>query len=298
MEKTDQSLSVLCADVTGRVRLPRYLARTDALYAVDRCARRIRRSLESHGGHLVERVDGKLMAFFGGSVDALQAAIELQHRISDLPPYAGAPLAVRVGICTGHDTKEKRYFSREGANPAARLADAADAEYILLSVPKRMKRFPWSALTSDGVPDLALKCGKRQLGILRVAWQESDPVALKTALAQLGDTPDQLFLRHGTMEFVLDDKHPLLTIGRQLGCGITLRSTNSSRIHGTIERRLDRYVYGDRSSNGTYVTLEDQIEFFVHRKELLLFGHGQLSFGSPSSVKGAEIVRFQTSSFP
>lgn len=298
MEKSDQSLSVLCADVTGRVRLPRYLDRPDALYAVDRCARRIRRSLENHGGHLVDRADGKLMAFFDDSVDALQAAIELQHRVSDLPPYAGAPLAVRVGICTGHDAKEERYFSRDGANPAASLSEVADAEHILLSVPKRMKFFPWSQLTSDGVPELALNCGKRELGILQVAWQEPEPVALKTALAQLGDTPDQLFLRYNDTEFILDDQHPLLTIGRQLGCGITLHSTSCSRIHGTIERRLDRYVYIDRSSNGTYVTLEDQIEFFVLRKELLLFGHGQLSLGAPASFKGAEIVRFQTSSFP
>ena len=121
MATTDQSLSVLCVDVAGRVRLPRYVDRADALYAVERCERRIRRSVESHGGRLVNRADAKMMAYFTDSVAALQSAIELQQRISDLPPYAGAPLAARVGICTGHQSKEEQYFSREGANPAASL---------------------------------------------------------------------------------------------------------------------------------------------------------------------------------
>jgi hypothetical protein len=69
-------------------------------------------------------------------------------------------------------------------------------------------------------------------------------------------------------------------------------------MHGTIERRLDRFVFVDQSTNGTFVTLEDQIEFFVHRKELVLFGHGQLSLGTPSSASGAELVQFQTTGFP
>ncbi len=97
---------------------------------------------------------------------------------------------------------------------------------------------------------------------------------------------------------MFDSTQPVVRISRHSTCEIVLRSTNSSRVHGTIERRLDRFVFVDRSANGTFVMLEDQIEFFVHHKELLLFGHGQLSLGTPSTIKGAELVRFQTSSFP
>lgn len=298
VENNERSLSVLCADVVGGPRLPRYRDRPDALFAVGRCERRIKRSVESHGGQLVSYTGGKVMAFFNESVDALQSAIDLQHRVLDLPPYAGAPLAVRVGICSGHQSKEERFFSSEGTNPAASLSEVADPEHILLSVPKRMKLFPWSQLASDSVPNLALRCGNRQLGVFQVAWQGGDPVALKLALAQLGTDVDRLFLRHNGTEITLDGNQPLLRIGRQANCELLLRDTRSSRIHGTIERRLDRFVYIDRSTNGTFVTLEDQIEFFVHRKELVLFGSGQLSLGAPSSTKGVEVVRFQTSAFP
>jgi hypothetical protein len=298
VEKSDQSLSVLCADVTGRVRLPRYSNRQDALFALDRCERRIKRSVESHGGHLVSCTGGKVMAFFNDSVDALQSAVELQQRISDLPEYAGAPLAAHVGICTGHQAREEHYFSGEEGNPAVGLTEIADTEHILLSVPLRVKGFPWAQLMADNAPHLAVNCGKRQLGVLQVPWQESYPVALKIALAQLKTSVDELFLRYDDTELVLDANSPSIKIGRQLDCDIVLRSTNSSRIHGTIERRLDRFVYVDRSANGTFVTFEDQSEFFVRHKELLLFSHGQLSLGTPSSAKGAELVRFQTRSLP
>lgn len=298
MEKNERPLSVLCADVTGRALLPQYINRPDALYAVERCEWRIKRTVERHGGCLVDRAGGKVMAYFNDGVDALQSAIELQHRVSDLPPYAGEHLAVQVGICAGHQSKEKPFFTGESTNPAANLSRIADPEHILLSVPKRVKLFPWSELDSDKVPDLALNCGNRQLGVLQVAWQETDPVMLKMALSQIGNEVDQLFLRHNDIEFVLDGKQPGLKIGRQENCEIKLLDTRTSRLHGTIEQRLDRFVFVDRSTNGTFVTLEDQIEFYVHHKELVLFGHGQLSLGAPSSSKGVEVIRFQTSNFP
>lgn len=297
MKTNEQPLSVLYASITGGARLPRYSGRTDALYAVDRCERRIRRAVERHGGALIERANGEVMAFFNDGADALQSAIDLQHRVADLPAYAGVPMAVRVGICSGHQSTEARYFPEEGANPAASLAEIADPAHILLSIPRREKSFPWSQLAAASVPDLALNCGKRALGIFQVDWQKHDPLVLKTALVQLGNAGAQLRVRYKGRDLVLDSSRPGLTIGRQIGCDLTLRNTLCSRLHGTIERRLDRFVYVDRSTNGTYVTLEDQIEFFVRKKELLLFGHGQLSLGAPSSTKGVEIVYFQGSSF-
>lgn len=296
--KDERSLSVLCADVAGGSRLSRDAEGSDALYALGCCERRIRRAVEKHGGNLVDRAGGKMMAYFSDSVGALQSAIEMQRRVADLPPYGGLPLAVRVGICSGHQGKEARYFPSEGANPAASLSEIASPAHILLSIPKRVKLFPWSQLAPDSVPGLALSCGNRQLGVFHVAWQGHSPEALQMALAQLGNGIDQLTVSHNGVDMLLDGNRPALTIGRQLDCDVVLRDTRSSRVHGTIERRLDRFVFVDRSTNGTFVTLEDQIEFFVHRKELVLFGHGQLSLGAPSSAKGVELLRFQTSSFP
>jgi len=297
VERNERSLSVLCAGIRGSARLSRYLDKKEAVYAVGRYENRIRRSVESHGGRLVERSGGQLMAFFADSSDALLSAIEMHKRIADLPPYAGLPLTVRVGVCTGHHTREARFFPSEGTNPAASLSEVANPEHILLSIPKRVKLSPWLPLVSDSVPDLSLSCGNRRLGVFQVPWEPGAPDALKTALAELDSPLNHLRLTYNGVEFVLDGNQPILRIGRQPDCNIQLRDTRSSRLHGTIERRLDRFVFVDCSNNGTFVTLEDKMEFFVHRKELLLFGHGKLSFGMPSAAVGAQLLQFETSVF-
>lgn len=160
-----------------------------------------------------------------------------------------------------------------------------------------LKFFPWSQLAANSVPAVALNCGSRRLGVFQVPWQEHDPTPLRLVLAEFGNAEGRLCLRFQGREMRLDESQPVTRLGRQPGCDLTLRDRRCSREHGSIERRIDRFVFVDRSTNGTYVTFAGQPELFVHRKELNLFGRGQLSLGAPSSEKGVELVQFQTGSF-
>lgn len=297
MTITEDALSVLSADLAGAARLRRHLDKPEALYAVQRCDRRLRRSVESHGGRLVNCSGSKLMAFFSDGVAALQSAVEMQHRISDLPPHSGFPLAIRVGVCTGHQTREGRFFPGEGANPAASLSTVAAPGHILLSVPRRAKFFPWSQLAPNSMPDLELSCGNRRLGVFQVPWQQRDPASVSRALTELANVAGRLCVRYKGAESMLDERQPVTRIGRQPDCDLSLRDTRCSRQHGRIERRLDCFVFVDQSTNGTFVTLEDQVEFRVHRQEIALFGRGQLAFGAPAAATGVELLQFQTAGF-
>jgi len=296
MEKTAGALSVLCADVSVGARLSRTLDAPEAQYAVRRCEKRLRRSVENYRGRLVEYTGRTVMAFFDESKDALQSAIEMQRRVANLPRYPGLPLAIRVGICAGHQSAETRYFPSAGTNPAISLSAVADPGNILISLPKREKLLPWVSLVAESVPDLQLNCGKRRLGIFQVTWREVKPGVLRTALAQLEDVAERLCLRHLGGEMVLDQNRPVVSLGRQAGCDVTLSDRRCSRAHATIERRLDRFVLVDRSANGTFVTFEGQIEVFVHHQELVLFGRGKLSLGASPSTPGVEVVHFQAGS--
>ena len=291
--RQDSGLSVISADVVGGEDLRRFSNAPEAAYAVSRCEKRIQRSVESHGGSLIKRSAGGLMAFFKDNLDALQSAIEMQHRVQNLPPSSGVSLAVRVGLCTGHETKEERYFPSEGANPAIRLSSVTNPGHILLSIPKRAKVFDWLQLYLDGVPDFALNCGKRRLGVFNVGWQQRNPVELRVALSQLGRTAGQLFLHFKGRVITLDETRPIISIGRMPNCDMVMQNARCSRIHGTIERRLGRFVFVDRSSNGTFIQFEGQPDVFVHHKELALFGSGYISFGAPVGAPGVDQVQFQ-----
>ena len=50
-------------------------------------------------------------------------------------------------------------------------------------------------------------------------------------------------------------------------------------MHAHIERRRDKFVLVDHSSNGTYVTMENEPEIALRREEIVLRGHGHVSFG-------------------
>lgn len=293
MGMNEGALAVLCADIASSARLAPGLDHSEAQYTVQRCEKRIRRAVETHGGRLVERSGNKLMAFFANGADALQSAIEMQHRISELPPHSGFPLAIRVGLCTGHLLREQRYFPGAGANPAASLSAVAAPGHILLSVPKRATLFPWLQLAANSVPDLQLNCGKRRLGVFQLDGQQPAPVALRLALAEPGGA-GRLHVQHRNVELVLDETQPLTRIGRHPDCDLIIRDARCSRDHGTIERRLERFVFVDRSTNGTYISLEGKAEVHVHRRELVLLGRGLISLGAPASADGVEQVHFES----
>lgn len=290
----EMRLAVLCVNVADGTKRVQSLGDPEARYVIERCAKRIRRAVENHGGRLVDYQGSKLMAFFNDGAIAFKSAIEIQQRVSDLPPHSGFPLAVGVGLCAGHQAREGRYFPAEGNNPAANLSAAAQPGRILLSVPRRARLFPWLELAGDRVPDVVLNCGQRRLGVFQVPTQEPEQMALSLALADAGDGAGRLSLRFRGAEMVLDENQPITRIGRLPDSDIVVRAARCSRQHGRIERRLDRFVFIDQSTNGSFVTFDKQAEVFVHRKELLLFGRGQISCGSPASRMGAEVLRFQT----
>jgi class 3 adenylate cyclase len=290
----ENPLAVLCVNVTGGTNWVRGLGDPEALYVVERCAKRIRRSVETHGGRLVDYQGSKLMAFFANGTEAFKSAIEIHHRVAELPPHSGFPLTVGVGLCAGHQAREGRYFPAEGDNPAANLSVVAQPGRIMLSVPRRAKLFPWLELAGNSVPEVVLNCGKRRLGVFQVPAQEPAQMALSLALADAGDGAGRLGLRFRGVDMVLDESQPITRIGRLPESDLIVRATRCSRQHGRIERRLDRFVYIDQSTNGTFLTTEKQAEILVHHQEVLLFGRGMLSFGTPASAKGAEILRFET----
>lgn len=289
---SEKPLAVLCVHVDGGVDWARSLGNPEAVYVVERCAKRIRRSMEMHGGRVVDSGGRKLMAYFANGSQAFKSAIEIHHRVSALPPHSGYPLAVGVGLCAGHQSREGRYFPPEGDNPAAHLSAAAQPGRILVSVPRRARLFPWLELAGERISDVALHCGKRRLGIFQVPLHQPEQMALSLPFADAGDGAGRLRVRFRGLETVLDESQPITRIGRLPDSDVVVTAERCSREHGRIERRLDRFVFVDQSTNGTFVTLEKQAEVWVHRKEVLLFGRGQLSFGTPASARGAEVIRF------
>ena len=122
-------------------------------------------------------------------------------------------------------------------------------------------------------------------------WQESEEelTALSTRPAI---QPVGLKLTHGARELDLDQNSAPITLGRDAQNDIVVMDRKASRLHARIERRRDKFVLVDVSSNGTYCTLNDEPEIMLRREELILRGSGRISFGHAYGADTAESVEF------
>ena len=95
--------------------------------------------------------------------------------------------------------------------------------------------------------------------------------------------PASVKLKHGTRDIELGAAHSVLTLGRDQQNDVMIADRKASRLHARIERRRDKFVLIDHSSNGTYVTVEGEPELALRREELVLRGR------RPASVSATPI---------
>lgn len=282
----------LLAGVAGSARLYERLNGAEAQHAVDRCLKRMLRAVEGLHGRVVRCSGDELQAEFGSCDDALQAAAEMQLRIADLPPACGVKLAIRVGFhCgeAGDAASEEAVLAR-----AARLTALARAGQALTDAATLSRLSPlMQLLTRPLTPGSGGRSGNEAL--FEVLWDEPDLLSRQPLAPRHTETGNarRLCARHRGTVVVLDEQHPSLTIGRDAGCDLVVSDRRASRVHARIERRDDRFVLIDLSTNGSFLHFRDEHEFFVRREEVALRGDGVISVATPASHADADRIEFE-----
>ena len=91
--------------------------------------------------------------------------------------------------------------------------------------------------------------------------------------------PQRLVLTWGAHEEEVNQKHPMLTVGREATCGIVIKGGKISRLHARIEYRNEHFSLTDSSSNGTFVADAAGRTSKVSNETYVLLGAGTISFG-------------------
>lgn len=290
-------LSVLATGISGCARLHEKLGGSEAARAVDRCLKRIERAVEAGGGRIVRVGGDEVLAAFDAADAVVHAAIEMQQRIADLPPVSGVKMAIRVGISCGHSVPAGSPAEDELAREAARLAGVAKSGQIL-SVERIRAALP-EALRVLAVDEAQRLPGDSERGepVVEIALSETsaaDAAARAAgALRDAGQADGSLRLRYGGDTVVLDERRPVVDMGRDGACDLVIRDRRASRRHATIKRRGNLFVLVDRSTNGTYVTIDGDSEQFVKHGECTLYGSGVIAFAASSSAPDADCAEFE-----
>jgi adenylate cyclase len=291
MTRNESELAVLFADVAGSTRLYETLGNAQALVAVARCLDIVRLVCEGHGGRIVKTIGDEAMAVFPAVDEATEAAAEMQAKMSALAPVGGARLAIRVGFHFGPAIEADGDVFGDSVNVAARLVALAKGGQVITSSEAAAALSPWLRARLRELDRLTVRGKLEDIGIFELLWQESaDELTALSTRPKMSQARITLRLRDREIE--LGESQPALTLGRDPHSDFVINDRMASRLHARIERRRDKFVLIDQSSNGTYVTVEGEKEILLRREELILRGRGHISFGHTYQPEPADVLRF------
>ncbi|MBK7792529.1 MAG: adenylate/guanylate cyclase domain-containing protein [Betaproteobacteria bacterium] len=291
MESNPREVAVLFADVSGSTHLYETLGDAEALHTVGRCLEIIRGSSEEHAGRVVRTIGDGSLVVFPYAANAAYAAIDMQTRVARERTSRGAPLAIRIGMHFGPVVGVDDDVFGDAVNLASRLSDLAKGGETLVSVSTLSSLPPALRARVRNQNAYTVKGKSEDIGIVELVWQESE-----TELTSLANRPTVtrafLRLKHGSRLITLDSSTAVLAIGRESGNDLVIADHAASRRHARIERRRDKFVLVDQSSNGTYCTIAGDDEILLRREEMVLRGRGRLSFGHPYAEDPTEVLEF------
>jgi class 3 adenylate cyclase len=286
------NLAVLFADVSGSTRLYETVGDALALATIGQCLGLVGAACEGNGGRVVKTIGDEVMAVFPTADLAAAGAAEMQARISELAPVGGGRLAIRVGFHVGAAIEVGGDVFGDSVNVAARMTALAKGQQVILSAETAAALSPLLRARVREIDLLTVKGKQQDIGIFELIWQSSEADLTSLSTRPMRRREARIRLRHGSREIELGEVRSSVTLGRDQQNDVVIADKMASRLHARIERRRDKFVLVDQSSNGTYVKIDGEPEIQLRREEMILRGRGRVSFGHAHSSEGDEVLTF------
>jgi adenylate cyclase len=283
----ETSRAVLFADVSGSTQLYETAGDEGAAKAIAQCMQALREATAAAGGEVVKQIGDEVMATFATADAAASAATRMHLGVDALPPVVGFKLGVRIGFHAGPVLERDGDLFGDTVNLASRLAGQAGKGQVLTSEETAALLSPAVRAMTRALYSVQLKGKAESVALYELIWRQSPDITDIAGSAAATAAATKLWITHGGAELEATDG--VLRIGRDKDCEIVVASENASRQHCTIERRREKFVLRDHSTNGTYVMVEGETEFVLQREEYILRGHGWISLGKPRAQAGESL---------
>ncbi|MEO7728098.1 MAG: adenylate/guanylate cyclase domain-containing protein [Burkholderiales bacterium] len=296
MSEQNANLAILFVDVSDSVRLYESLGDAAAFREVHEYMNVFKQVVVEHHGRVVKTIgDGALCAFEDAGA-AVLAACEMHTQVHAKQSVQQRKIAIRIGLHHGPVLLTDDDVFGDTVNVASRMAQLALAGQIISTGETIELLSPEQRIATRRLDALPVKGKHEAVNVYEVLWQAGGdntqmPGRLDPVLHQAGVS--RLRLTHGSREIVVVTS---ISMGRAATHGIALKDLMASRNHLHIERRQDKFVLIDVSSNGTFISMKSGEEYKLRREEMLLHGSGVIAFGRLTSDKDAEIVSFRCES--
>lgn len=265
--------------------------------AMERCQFRLGQAAASCGGRLAKSTSDKVMVLSATPDDAADAASAMHLAMDKLPKTAGVKLAIGIGLHYGPVIQKGDEVFGDTVNLAARLCEHAGGGQIILTEWTAKLLSPLYRGWLRTLDTAQLKGRSDETGLCELVWRADDNATAFARLTPEDKKPAQIVLRLTYRGKTCERRREkdAITIGRGEDCGLVVADEQASRHHCTVERRKDKFVLVDVSTNGTYVTIEGDKEIELDREELVLSRRGWITLGQPR-VHATEVVEFSVES--
>ncbi|OGA49153.1 MAG: guanylate cyclase [Betaproteobacteria bacterium RIFCSPLOWO2_12_FULL_62_58] len=283
---------MLFADIAGSTKLYDTLGDAQAKTLIDECLGIMRGVVARYAGRVIKTIGDEVMCVLPDADSGHLAATDMQLKVAALPAVSNVKRAIRVGFHVGPVIEESSDVFGDTVNMAARMAGFAKGMQIITTLATVERLSPALRGSTRKIAALSVKGKGDDIEVCEVIWQAGEDLTMATASITPALTQTKLHLTHGASELVLEQANAAVLLGRDAGCQIVLADRKASRVHARIERRRDKFVLVDQSSNGTFVTFAGEAEITLRREEVMLRGQGRIAFGHSIRESSGETVEF------
>ncbi len=295
LPETEVERSIVFADVCQSTRLYERFGDHDAYDLVMHALNLLKDNTRKHGGHVVKTIGDEVFCSFKEPERAIMAVCDMQQAVKNDPKLIAAKLSIRVGLHHGAVIEQYGDVFGDAVNVSARAAGLASAEEIITT-----------AETIEAVPDLdpsmvrsiariRVKGKAEKIEFFEVLWQD-DPTEI-TSQINILDMKNETLVSFMHLEYQgekldISRVRPLLLLGRSKECDLQVPDQCVSREHAMLRFRDGKFIFIDQSTNGSYVTIKDEKNLFVHRDEIWLLGEGCISLGQEITEGSDSLIYF------
>ena len=281
--------AVLFVDLSGSTRLYETIGDERALAVVERSLTMLARVCEECGGRVIKNTGDGAMCMFETADAALRASRLMQEKTEEQQAPGQPGLGIHIGCHFGPVLERAGDLYGDAVNLAARVAGVAKVGQIITTAETVGVLSPALAVRIRQLVHVPVKGKQRAVAMFEFLWQDTEELTALGTRTEHGRAA-RLVLRYEGREWQFEGPGEI-SIGRDGGCDIVVGDRKASRNHASIERRRDKFVLADHSSNGTWVKFSGEAEEVVlRREERMLRANGVIGFGhSPSDGQGSPV---------
>ncbi|MBW9257862.1 MAG: adenylate/guanylate cyclase domain-containing protein [Candidatus Thiodiazotropha sp. (ex. Lucinisca nassula)] len=292
-----QPYAIVFADIVESTRMYESLGDTLAKKLITELEEAIAQVVIACGGHVVEIIGDEVMSRYDDPASAVIAACRIHERVELYAEQSGMPMAARIGLHYGPAIFEEGRMYGDSVNVAARMAAIAQAKQIITTeqvveaLPDELR------LMARQFDKVKVKGKVERMIIYDLLWQKEDVTFIHTAPITQSLTTKTLILEYNNKTYKMPPTQGSVGIGRDPKNELVVNASSASRSHAVLEYYRGKYVLKDISTNGTYLTTQNQQSLYQRRETIPLLGHGKIGLGEPVSEQNKHLIsyRFQES---